>query len=568
MSLSATPCISLAIEQLVAAGSDHYAVWVLSCPYPGGHVHNDLQWPEDLKRCWQSWQAMFSVHEVVAVPQMIAVYDPKDLLLAEPVALGSHPEEADLAKGYSGRLMQYLGVELWRWLFAGPVQSSFDHSLGMAMGQEKPLRIRLDVRSPHFIELPWEIMQPQPGKPAISLTPSLLFSRTTSDVDPLPPIRPGHEIRILLVLGNKSTDAPALQAPGVTNTCDVELNLEQEADTLKRLFETCSQDAALGQQSLPPVCQVDVLLQPSHSDLVKALETRRYNVFFYAGHGQSAPDGGLLFLNPNDAINGTELAQILTSNRVTLAVFNTCWGAQPNHIENRLLPRSSLAEVLIHYGVPAVLAMRDAIADHEALSFIQTFTQSLLERSTIDQAAMAARQRLLALYQFNQPAWTLPVLYMHPEFEGQLLEPFAEIRTSIPEDSQTRLANLSRKAYLRALHPPFQPVLIRDGFARIGRENANDFRIGEQWVSSRHAEIFYRESMTPTSAPSYYIRDFSRYGTLIRAGDDWYRIHHQEVPLLPKTQLKFGSQQGQSYEFILEDAATPKQNQSSQKNIP
>lgn len=568
MSLSATPCISLAIEQLVAAGSDHYAVWVLSSPYPGGHVHHDLQWPEGLKQCWQSWQAMFSVRETASGPQVIAVYDPKDLLLAEQAALGGDSEGADLAKGYGGRLMQYLGVELWRWLFAGPVQSSFDQSLGIAMGQGKPLRIRLDVRSPNFIELPWEIMQPQPGKPPISMNPALLFSRTTNDVDPLTSIRPGHELRILLVLGRKSADPSLLDealdsevssGSELGSELGPELDLEEEAATLTRLFENCGHDVAIGGHSPAPACRVKVLIQPSPAALVEELETRYYNVFFYAGHGQSAPDGGLLFLNDNCSINGTELAQVLTRCRVTLAVFNACWGAQPDHVENRLVPRSSLAEVLIHHGVPAVLGMRDAIADHEALSFIQTFTQSLLERLPIDQAAMNARQRLLALYQFNQPAWTLPVLYMHPEFSGQLLEPL-EIFTILPEDSQTRITNLSRKAYLRPLQPPFQPVLIRDGFARIGREQANDFRIGEQWVSSRHAEIFCREAITPTAAPTYYIRDFSRYGTLIRAGDDWYRIHHQEVPLLPKTQLKFGSQQGQSYEFILEDAGTPKHN--------
>jgi hypothetical protein len=96
------------------------------------------------------------------------------------------------------------------------------------------------------------------------------------------------------------------------------------------------------------------------------------------------------------------------------------------------MPRSSLAEVLIHHGVPAVLGMRDSIADQEALSFIQTLAQALAARMPIDQAVAVARQQLLTLYKFNQPAWTLPVLYMHPEFEGELIKPIEEGITELP----------------------------------------------------------------------------------------------------------------------------------------
>ena len=88
-------------------------------------------------------------------------------------------------------------------------------------------------------------------------------------------------------------------------------------------------------------------------------------------YGVPAPDGGMLFLQADRAMNGTELAQVLTRSRVKLAVFNACWGAQPDQQGHQAIPRSSLAEVLLHHGVPAVLAMRDSIADQEALSFIQ-----------------------------------------------------------------------------------------------------------------------------------------------------------------------------------------------------
>jgi hypothetical protein len=55
---------------------------------------------------------------------------------------------------------------LWEWLFDGPIRQSLERSLGIAMGLNHPLQLRLDIRAPELITLPWEIMQPQPGRPA------------------------------------------------------------------------------------------------------------------------------------------------------------------------------------------------------------------------------------------------------------------------------------------------------------------------------------------------------------------------------------------------------------------
>ncbi|MCA1994302.1 MAG: FHA domain-containing protein, partial [Coleofasciculus sp. S288] len=273
-----------------------------------------------------------------------------------------------------------------------------------------------------------------------------------------------------------------------------------------------------------------------------------YNVLFYAGHGEPAPNGGLLFLGLNDNINGTELAQVLVRNQVTLAVFNACWGAEPYQSDGQTIPRSSLAEVLIHHGVPAVLGMRDSITDDEALSFIQAFAQALAERMPIDQAVAVARQQLLTLYKFNQPAWTLPVLYMHPDFDGELIQPIEEGITELPTMSPAPIA------VLRSIGSSTDQVWrIRGGLMRVGRGQENDLVIPEQWVSHKHAEIFCRDVITAQEAgPKYFLRDFSRNGTLILRPDGLQRINHEEVPLQSGVQLKFGSSHGQTLEFVIE----------------
>jgi FHA domain len=191
--------------------------------------------------------------------------------------------------------------------------------------------------------------------------------------------------------------------------------------------------------------------------------------------------------------------------------------------------------------------MRDTIADQEAISFIQALTQALAQRLPIDKAVATARKQLLTLYQFNQPAWTLPVLYMHPEFDGELIKPVTEAITEMPS-----FPNSEPAACLRSLITATQNFPIQSGLMRVGRSADNDLIIPEPWVSQKHAEIIYRTGGNEQEA-SYFLRDFSRFGTLVQTNQGWQKIHHQELPLETGMNLKFGSDQGQSLEFFIEE---------------
>jgi CHAT domain len=319
MSLSELPCLSLAIERLRATEANHFAIHVIQAPYRGGYVLHDCIWSESLEQVWHAWQELFSARSLPNVPHVSEV--------------NGLPSIADVSMGQpvsrSVRLMQTLGISLWQWLFEGQIQSSLDQSQGIAMGQNKALRVRLDIRDPDLIAIPWEIMQSQAGKQAISLSQQLLFSRTTSDVDALPLLRTDQSLNILLVLGQDA--APAIQPisgglDGDRQAALKRLKLEQEASALARILQNPDKmgDALefRGTSRYVASCHVDTLLQPTPAELIEKLETERYNVLFYAGHGVPAPDGGLLFLRPDMTLNGTELAQVLTRCRVKLAVFN------------------------------------------------------------------------------------------------------------------------------------------------------------------------------------------------------------------------------------------------------
>lgn len=540
MTVGVTPCLSLAIERLTQTGSDNFAIWVLNAPLSSAYGFHHCAWPHSLTRKWLAWQEMFSLQSQLHLP--VTHSDLKtvsEVTTETPIAEGS-------TQGYGGRLMQDFGIDLWQWLFSDSIRNSFAQSRGVAHGRNKPLRLRLDLRDPDLIPLPWEIMQPEAGKQSISLNQKLLFSRTTSDVDPLSLVERANALKILLVLGENQ------DVRGRRKTL---LQLKNEAEVLTEVLKLQNVPPLSNSLANPVNATVETLLQPTTAELIEVLENQNYNVLFFAGHGIPAPDGGLLFLAENQTINGTELAQVLVRTRVTLAVFNACWGAQPDCRAQRAIPRSSLAEVLVHHGVPAVLAMRDSIADGEALSFIEAFTSAIASRHAIDSAVAIARQQLLMLYKFNQPAWTLPILYMHPEFEGELIEPLEPSITELPTILPSNFTGNRFYAFLRPVdaNNPTTATSVRSGLMRIGRKSDNDLAITEKWVSQNHAKIFCREVESPGDESScFYLEDDSRFGTFVYSQKGWQKVHHQEIRLYSGVHLKFGSLQGQTWEFGIE----------------
>ncbi|PSF38577.1 hypothetical protein C7H19_03445 [Aphanothece hegewaldii CCALA 016] len=503
--------LSLSIARLSQINSNHFAIWVTRSAIPGGYVHHDCTWPEKLTQLWLAWQEFYSLQKV-AFP--FATPDSLPLLF--------HPEAGE---SYSTQVMQELGINLWNWLFSGAINQSLAQSWGMALGQNRSLRIRLEIREPYLITLPWEIIKPSPSKQSISLHPQILFSRTTSNVDPLAFVPYRKTLNILLVLGQKEPS-----------------NLATDATVLTQISKLVPSNV--------PV-KLTTLTQPTPAELTEALDNGDYNIFFYGGHGMTGPNGGYLLLHPEAVINGTELAQTLVRNHITLALFNACWGAQSATCEQQILEQSSLAEVLLNHGVPAVLGMRDTISDPEALCFIQAFTKALTGRLPIDHAVRVGRQQLLTIYKYHQPAWTLPILYMHPEFDGVLLEPNNAGITELPDLPLNIEQPLFPVACLRPLKNPHKVWPINGGLMRLGRQSENDLVIEEKWVSHKHGEIFCREVLA-NSGYQYFFKDYSRFGTFISTNGEWQKIHHQEIPLESGVQLRFGSLSGQILEFCIE----------------
>ncbi len=311
-----------------------------------------------------------------------------------------------------------LGQTLYDALFQGTIRDSWMTAQGVAQNRREDLRLRLGLRGDRLPRLPWEVLNAG-GRPLATGT-DVIFSRyqsafapmaTVLQSQPLPPLKQNQPLKILMVLA-----APTDQ--------DV-LALRQEANHLN---DELQQEQALrsGTASLPAI-ELTILDQPGREQLTQALEQGCYQVLHYAGHSNLGGSGGDLYLVSDktgltEVLSGDDLAGLLVNNGIRMAVFNSCRGVY-TATADPTSENGNLTEALLRRGVPAVLAMAERIPDDVALTLSRLFYRNLRQRSPIDLSLSRARQGLLSSYGSNQLYWALPILYLHPDFDGYLQPP-------------------------------------------------------------------------------------------------------------------------------------------------
>lgn len=124
-------------------------------------------------------------------------------------------------------------------------------------------------------------------------------------------------------------------------------------------------------------------------------------------------------------------------------------------------------------------------------------------------------------------------------------------------EDQNQLEQKAPAALLRSLSTS-QTWTFQNEIVRIGRTQDNDLVLPdmEEGISRQHAEISRRYSADNVAEPTYFLRDFSRYGTwvLLPKTEEWQKINQQEVILISGTQLKFGSSKNSALEFLIAEA--------------
>ncbi|MBF2050009.1 MAG: CHAT domain-containing protein [Elainella sp. C42_A2020_010] len=358
---------------------------------------------------------------------------PVDKWLAQARQLMSDPLQgvlqADPAR--SSLSLIELGQELYASLFQATLRDSWVIAQGVAQNRREPLRLRLGLKGADLLRLPWEVMYGtdvpverlrQPG----SITPAprplatgtriifsryLLGTRLVEESLAIPP-QLNQPLRILMVVS-----APTDQE---------QLKLYREVKQMQQELQTQSPSRTeIGHQPGPEI-QLKILNQPGREQLTQELEQNHYQVLHYAGHSDLSAAGGSLYLVNNrtgltEVLAGDDLSGLLVNNGIRLAVFNSCRGAHTAVADPSLGQDRNLAEALVSRGIPAVLAMAEQIPDNVALNLTGLFYRSLKLGIPIDSSLNRARQGLISAYGSHQFYWALPVLYLHPEFDGYLM---------------------------------------------------------------------------------------------------------------------------------------------------
>ncbi len=79
------------------------------------------------------------------------------------------------------------------------------------------------------------------------------------------------------------------------------------------------------------------------------------------------------------------------------------------------------ADTLVKAGISSVLAIPQYIPDEVVSTFTDRFYENIRQGDPVDVSLTSARQELILIYGFDRFYWALPILYLHPEFDGYLM---------------------------------------------------------------------------------------------------------------------------------------------------
>ncbi|HEY9805287.1 MAG TPA: CHAT domain-containing protein, partial [Candidatus Obscuribacterales bacterium] len=332
---------------------------------------------------------------------------------------------SDLNRSQPARHLVDLGQQLYNALFQGTIRDSWMTAQGIAQHRREVLRLRIGLKGPRLVRLPWEVLHTGErhrvggaSRPVATGT-DVLFSR----YQPSPGLVSATAALRELMLESQPPlrILMAIAAP----TDQEQLELKREALHLQEELRH-RQGTGLEAGGTAEI-QLTILDQPDREQLTQALEQGQFQVLHYAGHSNLGAAGGNLYLvngktGLTEVLSGDDLAGLLVNNGIRMVVFNSCRSAYTatSDLEHEI-GEQNLAEALVRRGIPGVLAMAERIPDDVALTLTRLFYRNLKQGYPVDLSLSRARQGLISAYGSHQLYWALPILYLHPEFDGQLI---------------------------------------------------------------------------------------------------------------------------------------------------
>jgi hypothetical protein len=328
------------------------------------------------------------------------------------------------------QVVQSFGKQLFETLMVGDIRSRYDLCRQMAASEqaETGVRLRLDIRPPELVALPWEFLYDERKGEYICLSRYTTLIRYTGLTQPIQPLTVAPPLHIL---GMIATPADRAQ---------LDTSREQE-----RLTE------ALGDLEKQGVVKLHWLAGQTWRDLQQALWHGPWHIFHFIGHGSfdSGSQEGILALadeaGKTQIFRAAQLSRLLADHpSLRLVLLNACEGARSDGRD----VFSSTAATLARGGIPAVLAMQYAISDHAAIRLTQTFYEALADGQAVDEAVAEAR-KAISFAASRTLEWGTPVLYLRST-DGTLFR--------LPQTGRQRRAEKAQpEKQLERVHAATQP---------------------------------------------------------------------------------------------------------------
>jgi len=381
-------------------------------------------------------------------PESVATSDPyteMDIdIHSQSESAGGYPVRVTLSDGdhYAGTLRlddamrqalvevgsdpKRYGHKLFDALFSGPIGNAYAIVRKLAERQTAGrlrIRLRIDRDAAELHALAWERLHcPVEGDAfRIATVPNTPFSRyiglESADPKPLDEC----PLRMLFVISNPTGVEEAYTA--------LPLNVEKEVSNLLAVFQPLQQAGQVQVTIMPGMAGLsgalrgqvvdagfDIVDGVSSLDRIVALLTQGsgYHIIHYLGHGtfnSKSNEAALLLENKagrTAVAKDSDIAERLrdTSHAPHLIFLAACESARRE--PGDLAPFVGLAPKLVQIGVPAVLAMQEALPMVAARALTECFYDRLLAHGVVDVAANQARAALVGR---NDTSWSTPVLF-------------------------------------------------------------------------------------------------------------------------------------------------------------
>jgi hypothetical protein len=402
-----------------------------------------------------------------------------DLEIGNFILRVSHPRGRRRLDSSAIAEARQFGGRLFRALFRGDIYDLYRHTLSLARGQGRGVRITLCLSgSPELIDVPWEYLYDEPDFLAVSaFTPVVRYLDLPRAHRPLQVETP---LRLLGV---------------VTNPAEYErLDVDRERANLERALSGLTGTGAV---------ELVWLERPTLGGLLQALQSQTFHALHYIGHGlyDHETEQGLLVFEDDSGwarpVSGDQLGMVLHDfSSLRLAVLNACEGARAARND----PFAGVAGALVRRDIPAVVAMQFEISDEAAIVFASGLYQSIAGGAPVDASLAAARLAILA-ERSDDIEWGTPVLFMRVP-DGRIFD--LDGHVSLPGQPRPAKDGRASRGPVAAVRPG--PPL--DIFINYRREDTSGHallltdRLGQHFGHERvHVPIDHRSGVDNGQLP-------------------------------------------------------------------